>query len=323
MLLIGSQALSIELNKLEAGLGREPVDIDIIARPEDARAFIAQAKLIEIKADEHKWIGKAPDGRMIEIERARYASYSSASLYLDYAERMTDLPTVEFYGHTFQVASLPMLYSLKRSHRHSPRAFEKHVMDYALLRKYVKTDMLSKITAIRYKETVERERLKTPSLNKTTKDFFDDRVSNRTFIHDQIHEVMAFGERPLFEKIKVDPNKVACDKEKFMKLKPLERIRCVQEEAYVIALERGIIPMLFEGERIALPLNAYKWALMRICTTLCSGWFREFALENYELLLFMYHPDYVEKFLRAVESGRIKRIEQSAKPVYCKSEITS
>jgi hypothetical protein len=82
----------------------------------------------------------------------------------------------------------------------------------------------------------------------------------------------------------------------------------VQEEAYVIALERAIIPMLFEGGPLAQPLEAYKWAVMRICTTLCSGWFREWALEHTNMALDYYDPGYVEKFLKAVDDGLIERI---------------
>jgi hypothetical protein len=113
----------------------------------------------------------------------------------------------------------------------------------------------------------------------------------------------------MFEKIKIDPNKVACSKEKFFSLTPEQQDHCVQEEAYVIALERGIIPMLFTEGPMVTPIGAYKWALMRICTTLCSGWFREYALENYENLMLRYNWAYTHKFLDAVESGRIERIK--------------
>ena len=313
MIVIGSQALKIGMANIipSPDLGRTPVDLDLIGSHVDvgARLFINVAKLDLVKMTPEKLLAKAPDGRMVEIEQVRPGT--SSVLYFQWAETMTKLPTAEFYGVEMQVASLAMLYSLKKSHRHSPRAFEKHVKDYNWLREWHRgVDVFEKITALRYKETVERERLRTPSLQKTTKDFFDDKVSNRTFIHDQIHEVMAFGDRPMFEKIKIDPNKVACSKDKFNALPYMDRIKCVQEEAYVIALERAMIPMLFEGEKIANPKEAYKWAVMRICTTLCSGWFREFALENYSDLISHYDSHYVNKFLYAVEDGLIKRIEK-------------
>jgi hypothetical protein len=310
MIVYGSTALRIGLEKIGRCLDRTPTDLDVFASADEAREFIRAAGLVVVPTTTDKRIiAKGPDGKMVEIEIIFPGT--STLLYYQWAETMSQLDTAELYGVKMEIAPLEMLYSLKRSHRHSPRAFHKHIRDYNLLRKlFGGKDVFSKVTAMRYKEVVERERLRTPSLNRTTVDFFDDKVSNRTFIHDQIHEVMAHAERPMFERIKIDPDKVACSKEKFFLLSDTERRMCVQEEAYVIALERAMIPMLFEGEKIAVPHEAYAWAVMRICTTLCSGWFREYAVENYENIMLWYDQQYVHKFLRAVEDGRIRRIEQ-------------
>jgi hypothetical protein len=310
MIVIGSQALRFGLEKIGRSLHRVPTDLDLLVREDEVFNAANFMGLTYLKVAPTKVLCKAPDGKMVEFDIAQYGD--STSLYLDYAEKMGRLDQAEFCGMKIDVAPLEMLYSLKRSHRHSPRMFHKHVQDYTLLHNIFQygKDYFEKVTALRYKEVVERERLRTPSLNKMAVDFFDDNVSNRTFIHDQIHEVMAFGERPMFERIKIDPDKVACSKEKFDAMSLTARIRCVQEEAYVIALERCIIPMLFEGEAIANPRKAYEWAVMRICTTLCSGWFREFALENYNEMMLQYDNGYVAKFLKAVEDGRIKRIEK-------------
>jgi hypothetical protein len=230
---------------------------------------------------------------------------------------------VPFYGTDVQIAPLSMLFSIKKAHRHSPRKFEKHVRDYTFLRALVKVDAFGKVTKMRYAETKERDRLFTPSLKKTKDEFFDDKVSNRTFIHDEIHEVMAFGARPMFEKIRIAEDTVACSVDKWNALEPLEKVQCVQEEAYVIALERGIIPMLFEGGAVHTPLAAYKWAVMRICTTLTSGWFREWALENHQALIWSYDGNYVQKFLKAVEDGKIKRIPTAGTVLGQESEVVT
>ncbi|SRR6266851_3061230 len=309
MLVVGSQALRIGLEKAGLGLNRVPIDLDVFARESEVYNAINFMGLIIEKTKLDKLLCKAPNGKHVEIELALPGT--STELYLDWAEKIARLDQTEFYGLKMDVAPLQVLYSLKRAHRHLPRMFHKHVKDYNLLRELIgERDGFARVTAMRYKETVERERLKTPSLNKSAVEFFDDKVSNRTFIHDQIHEVMAHEERPMFEKIKIDPNKVACSKEKFFALTETQQRRCVQEEAYVIALERAMIPMLFEGEALANPYEAYKWAVMRICTTLCSGWFREFAVKNYDRIMFWYDKDYVEKFLKAVEEGRIERIKK-------------
>jgi hypothetical protein len=308
MLVIGSQALRLGLEEIGEELERVPTDLDLFARDAEVFNAVNFMGLSYLTITPTKILCQAPNKRYVEIEVATPGS--SAELYLDFAEKMAKLPQHEFYGLKVDVAPLEMLYSIKRAHRHSPNKFYKHVRDYNLLnRMFLGGDMFERITDMRYKETVEREKLRTPSLNKTAEAFFDDKVSNRTFVHDQIHEVMAFEERPMFERIKVDPNLVKCSKEKFFALTETQRRHCVQEEAYVIALERGVIPMLFEGERIVKPFDAYRWAIMRICTTLCSGWFREYALEHYKDMLFWYDAGYVEKFLKAVEDGRIERIK--------------
>src|SRR5690606_12312797 len=158
------------------------------------------------------------------------------------------------------------------------RQFEKHIHDYHLMLPLVGGDKLSDITKKRRKEIEEsRGKLKTPSLQKKTDEFFDDNVSNKTFIHDHIHAVMAYKDKPMFEYIKPDPDRVTCSKDFWEKLSQKDKIKCVLEEAMVIALERAMIPMYFDGGRLADPHKAFKWALMRICTTLCSGWFRQFA----------------------------------------------
>jgi len=71
----------------------------------------------------------------------------------------------------------------------------------------------------------------------------------------------------------------------------------VDEEATVIALERKIIPII-KGESVedVNLFNAYKWALMRICTNLTSGWFRDFAIDNYFEILNQWRPNYLEIF---------------------------
>jgi hypothetical protein len=48
----------------------------------------------------------------------------------------------------------------------------------------------------------------------------------------------------------------------------------------VIALERYLIPMISKNQ-----MSSYQSALVRICTTLTKGWFRQFAIDNYPRLL--------------------------------------
>src|SRR5688572_7316520 len=47
----------------------------------------------------------------------------------------------------------------------------------------------------------------------------------------------------------------------------------------VIALERYLIPKISKNH-----VSSYRSALVRICTTLTKGWFRQFAIDNYPRL---------------------------------------
>jgi len=85
-------------------------------------------------------------------------------------------------------------------------------------------------------------------------------------------------------------------------------VKCVLEESYVIALERKIIPMLNGISEPISSKDAFNWSLMRICTTLCSGWFREFATDNWSKIINFYDKNYVLKFLEAESKGLIKKI---------------
>lgn len=312
MIVYGSQALRIGLEKAGMGFPYKRIgrpDLDVFATEQEAGEFFKTAKLVLVNRSADKILAKGPDGMMVEIEIIKLGT--STHLYWIWANSIATLDKTSFYGIEMEVAPLEMLFSIAKGCRHTPRKFHQHVKDYNFLREILGgKDVFERVTNLRYEETKKRDGLKTPSLMKSTQEFFDDSVSNKTLIHDQIHEVMAHGERPMFEKIKVDPNKVTCSKDRFMTLSQAQRRQCVQEEAYVIALERAIIPMLFENGPLARPEDAYRWAVMRICTNLTSGWFREWALENYDHVMFWYNPDYVEKFLKAVESGRIKRIER-------------
>src|SRR3954452_11351710 len=65
----------------------------------------------------------------------------------------------------------------------------------------------------------------------------------------------------------------------FQKVDYQTQLNCVKEEAMVIALERYLIPMISKNHE-----TSYHLALVRICTTLTKGWFRQFAIDNYPRL---------------------------------------
>jgi hypothetical protein len=203
---------------------------------------------------------------------------------------------------------------LKRSHLHRPFKFAKHIRDYHLLKQkfgfitdlcddteyYRLLDERIKLTKLEYPD-------RTPSLKKTTDDFFDDQVT-KYYHHDDLHRITCYGEQPIFEMLKTDANKVWCSKQKWESLDHMTQVRCVAEECFVIALERYIIPKIETGQKHPPERFAYSWALERVCTTLTSGWFRDFAIENWPEISSL-ELNFLERFKDVRKSKTINKIK--------------
>jgi hypothetical protein len=300
MLIVGSKALKHHYPNFP----RTVNDIDLIGFKRDATMLSKLLQPKEIKSTDHTILLKKIQNKTDvfdtdNVEILLCDNSESLQKYLEYDK-----------GNVY--ASKEVLYSMKKSHIHFPIKFKKHIHDYCFLYESLdKDDILSEITKLNYKETEKRVgELKTPKLNKSIEEFFGqskDYVKSY-FIHDEIHKMMAHYEKPLYEKMIVEETFALCDRKVWNYFTYEEKCRCVLEEAYVIALERKIFPMLFGGGKGYTNDEAFDWALMRICTTLCSGWFREFATNNYFIIKMLYNKNYVEQFLEKFENGKIKRI---------------
>lgn len=308
MLIIGSTALKEGLKKYGLELGRDPQDLDFICSRDEMVNYCNSRDVPMTKLAEYKYQTQLLNGTYVEFELLEYSI--SGRLYLDYILKYKQYTSAVDDNCFFIYAPLEVMLSIKRSHRHYPRKFDKHIRDYSRIKRIMPVDILDGITKIREQETKEQYGvLKTPSLNKSAKDFFNDKVSNRVFIHDEIHKIMAYhDDTPMYKLYSLGDGTVKCSKEKFFELGQNQRMMGVLEEAYVIALERVLIPILYQGGPLSTPEKAFKWALMRICTTLTSGWFRDFATENYVEIYDFYDRNYADKFFDAVDTGRIKRI---------------
>ena len=185
-------------------------------------------------------------------------------------------------------------YCLKRGHIHiagrKQENWEKHMFDLNILKKIIGQERLVELKKYVYlhkKSTDERIKQRTPRLNGVSKDkFFDDKVVK--FIdHDLIHEAVAYDTVPAYSKMQKDET-VECHKDLWMIMSYEEKLQCVAEEAMVIAIERHLLPAKMNNTFGKPEFLSFKWALWRICTTLCSGWFRQFAINNYCDVLNMY-----------------------------------
>lgn len=295
MLLIGSRAFISFYGA--SPLGRTPKDFDYIVT-KDYFDNLVDAYKIQPKFNYPNIAFCILNNKPHEFEIATPGS--SAEDYLRYAEE----------NKLNGIADIHILYSLKKSHIHCPIHFEKNIQDYHICKQICDDrDVLEEITKKRIKETNERLKLRTPSLMKSKDDFFNDKtIDIRVFEHDDIHNAVKHLDKPIYSYMQNDANVVLCDKNKWNEFPMQWKLWAVEEESTVIALERKILPSLFKGKKYVSAEDALKWALMRVCTTLCSGWFRQFAIDNYFNVLNSYNKEYVKDFLDKFENGEIKAI---------------
>ena len=299
MLIVGSKALNFHFPYIK----REVKDIDIIGNSDDVKTLCDLLSPIDIK-----YLSNSVILRGITDKTDLFDKENVEILLCDNSISLKRY--LEYDRHNLY-ASPEVLFSLKKSHIHFPIKFKKHIKDYCLLYDYFDgDDFLSDVTKINFSETEKRfGKLRTPSLNKSVEEFFrqSDGYVKSYFVHDDIHRVMSHYDKPLYEMMQVDKNLAKCEKDMWNLFTFEDKCKCVLEEAYVIALERKIIPMLFGGGRGYTSEGALDWALMRVCTTLCSGWFREFSTNNYYDIKKLANKNYVEKFLTEYENGNITR----------------
>lgn len=193
--------------------------------------------------------------------------------------------------------SLNVLYMLKMTHRfkkNSPH-FYKTLSDIRVMRAAgaeIQPEHLH-FYLRRLKATLHYEH---PNLNRTKEEFFNPEDDFYVYDHDSIHEAVALGERPAYWEYAIDGKEVLSSKKKFFEGSQEMRLRGVYEETCVLALERSQIPNEFNG-RISEHWSFLK-ALEKVCTSITSGWFREFAWENYDQVLMLHRQSgsYVERF---------------------------
>lgn len=198
----------------------------------------------------------------------------------------------------------PELYgALKNTHKYSFHKFEQNRKDIIWIEGiFNKYGVINQLDAELTQIIVERTSItykKTPRLQNMKKENFFTSNVNYTYDHDTIHAAVKLLDRPAYTYYMQDGAEVNCDKTKFKEQPEIVRLCGVLEESYVLALERSVIP--FKSD----PDKAFKMALQKVCTSITGGWFREYAWQNYDKVLELYHKSYVDKFNAALSKGEI------------------
>jgi hypothetical protein len=303
MLIIGS--LALRHNKV--ALTRDTSDIDVIMRPSELSKFKLQyANRIVTEQKTKNGIALFISGiKPVDIEIALPGSTGEQLLeIIESNNLLATLGECEYFDNDVYYASNDLVYTLKMSHRYlrnSP-SFNKTMDDIHALRALGCSipGSISNWYKDRVKATYD---YKHPSLKRSKENFFKNDGVNYIYDHDSIHEAVAIDDRPAFELVREEGADIFCSKEKFFSM-PIEvQLSTVLEEAYVLALERSLIPYDFTPD----PKAAFLIALEKICTSIASGWWREFAWENYNKLVSLYDDgEYVYCFNDALKNGLIR-----------------
>ncbi len=283
MLLIGSSALQ------ESGfdIGRKPADIDMLTSPDGLEHFKKSDNWDSyIPTSESKWVFRKA-GKIYEVEVAWPGS--SGELILNRAGSAC-------------LATPAICLMLKLSHRYlknSPH-FLKTMRDIQLIRAadVVLDDELQDILRLREQETYWYEH---PNLNRTKDEFF---VDVYQFDHDSLHDAVALMDDPAYTNFQKSEVEVDCDMNKFME-QPIDiQLAAVYEEAAVLALERSFIPHGRDQRW------AFAKALEKVCSSITSGRFREFAWEHYDDVMELkskVEPLYTVSFFEGIVNGTVKK----------------
>lgn len=242
------------------------------------------------------------------LEVGLLGTYTSDQWLVDHVDSRWLNIYCDELGEWVAVPPIELLFLMKKSHVHCDSVhFEKTITDYHYLKNMITTvDGYQEFYELRKAEAEKRYNHRTPSLMVGNDEFFNrsKEAVGYVFIHDTIHEAVKHFDIPIYEMIKKDFSKAACEADMFENLPHDHKIKCVQEEAYVIGLERYLL------QEVGIsPFDAYKMAVRRICTTLCSGFFRQFAIDNYFEIIDAYDNGFLKKFEHGFNSRIIQKMD--------------
>jgi hypothetical protein len=308
MLRVGSQAMRHHFPRA----GIEPKDTDIIGTLDEFREWTKGFEKGEIilckplSAD--KIHVRTKDGWNFEWEIAKAGN--CAQELLDYFD----------LGQAFAPTSV--LLALKLSHRYKRNSphFLKTMRDIQFLRKQGVT-LGTELEEWLPKREAETYTYAHPKLDVSKAAFFDGDGVPYIYDHDSIHLTVAMTEStrrcagpsvtgksvsyyetytiPAYTFYMADGAAVMTSKKKFFDMPERIRLYGVYEESCVLALERSQIPF-----PDASPRKSFEYALMKVCTSITSGWFREYAWENYDKVLDIYEKEGEDGYLKRFNANK-------------------
>jgi|15BtaG_2_1085339.scaffolds.fasta_scaffold00884_5 hypothetical protein len=297
LILVGSRALALRSQRFKI---RDDADFDFVGTESDARYFIEENRSAIKPRKVYLHLGRnlIVQGTVnleFELVSKRESSRMLHSLVKN--------DTASFQTDFGLVPSIDLLFALKSSHRYlkdNPH-FWKTVHHYHFMKAMGATVKSEHVDFIKLREK-ETYNYPLPSLDKSKKAFFNRDQIDYKYDHDSIHDAVKLYNRPAYTFFQKDGQEVAVDKSKFDALTNDLKLASVIEESAVLAIERSLVP----HPGVLSERQAWMLALSKVCTSITSGWWREFAYENVIDAVADYPKDYFSKFTQGLKSGVIK-----------------
>ena len=192
-------------------------------------------------------------------------------------ERIYDLLKV-----CWRYASADTLYTIKCSHLGWPNPnWGKHKQDILLFKSKgckIIPDLYQELLRHWKKELSDKSFL---SLDISKQGFFTDKVVYK-YDHDNLHERVAYPDKPVYTKCLKEGCEVLVDVNKFNSMSFSLRVEMFREEITVIALERWYLTDYWEGINFQV---AWRLALQKTITNLTKGWATDFIVQNLEYFI--------------------------------------
>lgn len=304
--LIGSTALKAN------GFDVSPRDVDLVGTYDEVMSFINETYRGRITSlypieNGNKIVACLDGCTMIEAEIAWPGSTS---------EELLSILAQDGKVITFGTADVPsemlaaapdVCLMLKMTHRFKKNSpfFQKTRLDIKTLRSHGITVRAEHVDFMmrRQAETLDYQH---PNLKRSKAEFFSNDSVEYTYDHDTIHEAICLFDKPAYQFFKKEGADVLCLRSLFEATSQDVRMAAVYEESCVLAIERSLVP--FPG-RLTVEA-AYLKALEKVCTSITSGWFREFAYDHYDDAVALFHREngdrqYDARFRAALVDGRI------------------
>jgi hypothetical protein len=307
ILLIGSMALKLLYPEARSS----GFDIDIIASVEDFVKYTkhlsnehGEVLKVQYTEDASKVFAFFADKMILECEIAWPGSLGEDLIAYNNTHEEQERHVLGLGADYLCVRNpgLNFLYMLKMSHRYKKNSphFLKTMRDIQFMR-CMGAEILGDLKSLYKKRMKATYNYKHPK-----KDFFTDDVKY-VYDHDSIHRAIAFLDKPAYTYVKECQDEVHMKKANFFASPYMAQILCVLEESMVLALERSIVPFdsFNNPERIT---GAFKMALFKVCSSITSGWFREFAWEHYDEVMGLFEKDqhrFVKRFQKGLDNGTV------------------